>query len=402
MENYKDVVEKIGSYLEEHQEEMITFLQEFIRIKSITYEEQEAVEYLAQKMKEYGYDEVRIDDVGNVLGRVGNGPKVILYDSHIDTVDLGDADQWPHEALSGALVDGAIWGRGTVDDKGPLAAITWAGKALKDLGLADEFTMWVSGSLSEEDVEGSCVEEMMIVNPDIKPDFVVVAEASEMQVMRGHKGRALLKITVKGKAAHASVAHSGENALIKALPIIEGIDKLVDLGVDPFLGKGTIEVTKVDCKTPSLNTIPGEVTIYADRRMTCSESKEDLVKELQPLLDLVPGSTAVVDMEYFDTWKGYKVAAEDYFPSWILPVDHPIIQAGAEAFESVFNTKADIGVWPFSTNATALCGRQGIPAVGFGPSVEELCHSNEERILVTEYVDAAKFYAMLAITASSK
>ncbi|WP_245611929.1 peptidase dimerization domain-containing protein [endosymbiont 'TC1' of Trimyema compressum] len=214
-----------------------------------------------------------------------------------------------------------------------------------------DFTMWVSGSLSEEDVEGSCVEEMMKVNSDIKPDFVVVAEASEMHIMRGHKGRALIKITVPGKAAHASAAHVGDNALIKALPIIEGIDKMTDLGEDSVLGKGTIEVTKVDCKTPSLNTIPGEAVIYADRRISCGETREQLIAEVQPLLDKVPGSKAVIDMEYYDTYTGYHVEAEDYFPSWILPEEHPLIQAGVEAFEATFNQKCDLSVWAFCTNA---------------------------------------------------
>ncbi|MDD2370560.1 MAG: YgeY family selenium metabolism-linked hydrolase [Firmicutes bacterium] len=402
MRNYDQNIMDMDKYLEEKKDEMISFLQEFIRIKSITYEEKEAVEFLAGKMKEYGYDEVRIDKVGNVLGRIGNGPITVMYDAHIDTVELGDISKWEHHPLSADLADGYIWGRGTVDDKGPLAAIVWAGKLLKDLNLQDKITMWVSGSLSEEDVEGSCVDEMMKVNPDIKPDYLVVAEASEMQVMKGNKGRAMIKITVPGVAAHASVGHTGDNALIKALPIIAGIDKLTDLGDDPFLGKGTIEVTNVVCNTPSNNTIPGEVTIFCDRRISCGESKEDLIKEIQPFLDLAPGSTASIDMEHFNTWNGYAVAAEDFFPSWLMDEDSKVITAGVEAFEMCFKQKCNVGVWPFSTNATTLCGKHGIPTVGFGPSIEELCHSDKEKISVEEYVDAAKFYALLGLTISNK
>lgn len=397
----KETTARIQGYLKEHQDEMVAFLQEFIQIKSVTYEEQEAVEFLASKMKEYNYDEVRIDAVGNVLGRVGHGPITVVYDAHIDTVELGDPSKWPEPALSGNLVDGQVWGRGTVDDKGPLAAIVWAGKALKDLGLDQNLTMWVSGSLSEEDVEGSCLEQMVQVNPDINPDFLVVAEASEMEVIKGHKGRALVKITVPGIAAHASVAHIGDNALIKALPIIKGIDDMKDLGDDPFLGQGTIEVTNVICNTPSNNTIPGEVTIYADRRITCGETKEDLLLELKPLLDSVPGSRAVVDLERFKTWKGFEIEAEDYFPSWILDDDHPLIRAGAKTYEECFGRPCTVGVWPFSTNATTLCGKHGIPAIGFGPSVEELCHSDRENIRVDEYVESAKFYASLGLNISN-
>lgn len=398
----KEIVSKLQEYFAEHKEEMVTFLQDFIRIKSVTYEEKGAVEYLAGKMKEFGYDEVRIDALGNCLGRVGSGPVTVLYDAHIDTVDLGDPEKWEQPALSGALQDGYIWGRGTVDDKGPLAAIVWAGRAVKELGLADKITMWVSGSLSEEDVEGSCLEEMTKANPDIRPDAVVVAEASEMEVIRGHKGRAMIKITVPGLAAHASVAHTGVNALIKALPIIQGIDAMNELGEDPYLGKGTIEVTNVVCHTPSNNTIPGEVTIYADRRMTCGETQEELLLELKPLLDQVEGSKAVIEVERFKTWKGYDVEAEDYFPSWILEEDQPLIQAGLDAYEACFGKKGKAGVWPFSTNATSLCGKYGIPAVGFGPSVEELCHSDREKISVDEYVRSAEYYALLAMAISDK
>ena len=392
----------IDSYLKDNQDNMVKFLQDFIKIKSVTYEEKEAVEYAAAKMKEYGYDEVRIDDVGNVLGRIGNGQTTIVYDAHIDTVDLGDLSKWKHHPLSGEIEDGYIWGRGTVDDKGPLAAIIWAGKMLKDLDLLEGVTVWVSGSLSEEDVEGSCLEEMLKVNPDIKPDFLVVAEASEMQVIKGHKGRALIKVTVPGVAAHASVAFSGENALIKALPIIDGIDKLKDLGKDELLGEGTIEVTNVICKTPSNNTIPGEVVIYADRRLTCGETKEELLAELKPILDQVKGAEAVIDIESFNTWKGYEINAEDYFPSWIMDDDSHIILAGKSAYENCFNEKCNVGVWPFSTNATSLCGKYKVPAICFGPSVEELCHSEKERISIDDYLTSSKFYGILACEIGNK
>lgn len=403
MTNVQEARQKINEYIDAHKDDMVKFLREFVAINSVTYNEGEAVNWLAEKMKEFGYDEVRIDRVGNVHGRVGSGKTVLLYDAHIDTVGLGDPKDWGCDPLEGKYdEEGYIWGRGSIDDKGSLAAMTWGARALKELGLDQDFSMWVSGSISEEDVEGSCVEEMLKVEPDIKPDYVVVAEPSEMRVIRGHKGRALLKITVPGKAAHASAAYMGENALAKALPIIEGIHNKNDFEEDPVLGKGTIEVTKVDCKTPSLNTIPGEVTVFADRRISCGEDREDLINELKPLLDKVEGSSAVIDEERFNTWTGYEVVAEDYFPSWILPENHELIQAGVRAFETAFDKEPVVDVWPFCTNATALCGRQGIPAIGFGPGDGNLSHSTQEKVHVDEYVDAAKFYALLAITASDK
>lgn len=403
MENMTEIAKQISDYIDSHRDEMISFLREFVSIESVTYNEGEAVNWLAKKMEEMGYDEVRIDAVGNVHGRVGNGGKVLMYDAHIDTVETGDASEWGFDPLEGKMDEnGDIWGRGAVDDKGPLAAIVWAAKAIKDLGMEDKVTMWVGGSISEEDVEGSCAEEMMKLEEDINPDYIVVSEPSDGELKRGHKGRALIKITVPGKCAHGSCAWKGENALVKALPIIDGIDKFNDFKEDPFLGKGSIEVTKVECKTPSLNTIPGEVTIYCDRRISCGESREDLINELKPILDLVPDATAVIDEEKVVSYTGYEIMAEDYFPSWEISEDHEIIQAGVAAYEAAFGKKAVVGKWDFCTNATSLCAKTGVPAIGFGPGDSSLCHSTEDKVNADEYVNSAKFFALVALAASEK
>jgi putative selenium metabolism hydrolase len=395
--NHAQAIEKIKTYIDSQRDEMTKTLSEFISVESITYNEGNAVQFLAGKMREFGYDEVRVDPVGNVLGRVGSGKTTFLYDAHVDTVELGDEKDWKFPPLSGTLHEGVIYGRGAVDDKGALIAATYAGKALKALGLDNDFTLWISGSISEEDVEGSCVEAMMKESPDIKPDYILVAEASDGCIMRGHKGRALIRITVPGKCAHASAAHHGDNALIKALPIIDGIDKYKDLPEDSFLGKGTIEVTKVDCKTPSLNTIPGEVVITCDRRISCGETIEDLLNEVKPYFANIPGVKAEIDTEKVTTYTGYDITCVDYFPSWVVEEKHPLIQAGAEAFRSVFGKEPEITKWDFCTNATHLCGRMGIPAIGYGPGIEVLCHSTEDQIAVDELISASKFYAALPL-----
>lgn len=390
-----ELIGKLTEYIEQERENIADFLKDFIAIESVTYNEGPAVNFLANKMKEFGFDEIRIDKVGNVLGRVGSGKTVLLYDAHIDTVQPGEESEWGFNPLEAQVKDGVIHGRGAVDDKGCLTGITFAGKAIKALGLEGDFTLWVSGSISEEDVEGSCVEAMMKESLDIKPDYILVAEASEGRLVRGHKGRALLRITVPGKCAHASAAWRGENALIKALPIIDGIDKFNDFVEDEFLGKGTIEVTKVDCKTPSLNTIPGEVTVICDRRISCGESIEELINEVKPFLDKVPGSKAEIDTEKVRTYTGYEITCVDYFPSWVMPEDHKIVKAGKAAYKEMFGKEPVVGRWDFCTNATHLCGRTGIPSLGFGPGDSSLCHSKEDKLSINELVDAVKFYAAL-------
>lgn len=397
-----NLVSQISSFVKQEEDNIVQLLKELISIESVTSKEGRAVEFLAKKMKDFGYDEVRIDKAGNLLGRVGSGKTVILYDAHIDTVELGNEKEWGFNPLDAQISNGYIYGRGVVDDKGCLTGITYAGMAIKKMNLEKDFTLWVSASISEESATGYGVEAMLKESPDIKPDYVLVAESSESRLIRGHKGKALLKIKVPGKSAHASAAWRGENALIKALPIIDGIDKLDDLKEDNFLGKGTIEVTNVECKTPSLNTIPGEVIIICDSRISCGESIDDLLNEFGPLLKNVTGAKAEVATEMLSTYTGYKLKRVDYYPSWVIPVEHNIVVSGIEAYKAVLDRIPIVGKWDFCTNATHLCGKLGIPSLGFGPGDGTLCHSNEEKLLIKELLDAIKFYTIFPFILSKK
>ena len=398
----KNALEAIRGYVDAHADEVVEFLKDFIAIRSVTYEEGAAVAFFAQKLKEFGFDEVRVDAVGNVLGRVGSGKTTLLYDAHIDTVEPGNPAAWGMNPLEAQLVDGVLRGRGAVDDKGCLTATAFAGRAIKALGLDQDFTLWVSGSISEEDVEGSCVDAMMKESTDIKPDYILVAESSDNRIVRGHKGRALIKIDVPGKCAHASAAWRGENALIKAIPIMQRVDQYNDFVEDSFLGRGTIEVTKVECDTPSLNTIPGGATITCDRRISCGESIDDLLKEIQPMIADIKGATSRIDTENVTTYTGYNISCTDYFPSWVLPEEHPLIQAGIAAYREMFEKEPVVGRWDFCTNATHLCGRMGIPAIGYGPGDSSLCHSTDDKVPVSELLDAIRFYAALPLFVPKK
>ena len=395
----KDIVQKISEIVERDREEIVNFIRDFIAIESVTYQEQAAIDFLAAKMKNFGYDEVRIDAVGNVLGRVGSGKTVVVYDAHIDTVEPGDAKDWGFDPLKGKYENGIIYGRGAVDDKGCLGGLAYAGKILKELALSGDFTLWVSGSLAEEDVEGSAVNEMLKVNADIKPDYILVGEASGLRIVRGHKGRAMVKVTVPGKHAHASSAYKGINSLAKALPILDGIDKMNNFSEDEFLGKGTFEITSCVSETLSLNTIPGKTVLHADRRISCGESISDILGEIKEWTDEA-NAVAEIGEERYKTYTGYEVVAEDYFPSWVMPMDSKIVQAGIETFKTLFEKEPVVGRWDFCTNATSLCGRTGIPALGFGPGDESLCHSLDDQLPVSELLQAIKFYTLFPLIVS--
>lgn len=396
MQSMKTIASMLSSYMRSHEREIVDFLATLVSIPSTTYHEEEAVRWFADQLRAFGYDEVHIDEAGNCLGRVGRGTTVVLCDAHIDTVEPGDAAEWGFDPLTARIKERTISGRGVIDDKGPLTALAVAGKAIKELGLDDEVTFWVSASIAEEDIEGSCVRAMMEKAP-FTPDAVIVAESSDGHIIRGHKGRALIKMEVTGKTAHAAEAHLGENALIKALPLIKALDEWDDLPSDPFLGMGTIEVTTVICDTPSLNTIPGKVTVIADRRIAKGETQEELLTQLAPFLKL-GDARAAIDTEQIMTYTGYKIEQLDYFPSWVMEESHPVIQAAKAACEAITGTACIVGRWNFCTNATYLCGMRGIPSVGYGPGDHSLCHSDHEILSFDDLTEAAAVYAAIALS----
>lgn len=395
MNNKFQLISTINKCLDTEFDKPLELLKDLVSFNSVSFKEGTAIKYLKSKMIEFGFDEVRIDKLGNVIGRIGDGKTTILYDAHIDIVKPGDEVEWGFNPLKVQVKDGYAYGRGVVDDKGCLAAITYAGKLIKSICGRTDFTLWILGSVAEEAVTGACAEAMLYENSDIVPDYILVAEPSESRIIRGHKGKALIKIIVPGKCAHASSAWRGDNALVKALPIMEGIDKFDSLGTDGFLGKGTIEVTNVECKAPSLNTIPGEVTITCDCRIACGETAEQLLKRLEPVTSLANGARSFIETHKVHTYTGYEIECTDHFPSWVMPDGHEIIRAGRKTYHELFGREPIVDKWDFCTNGTSLCGRAHIPCIGFGPGDGTLCHSIEEKVSIDEMINAIKFYVLL-------
>lgn len=387
--------DKVRQLARRDEAQVVQFLRDIVAIPSFSCEEEKVVRRIAQEMESVGFDEVRLDAVGNVIGRIGNGPVKIMFDNHIDTVGVGDPASWKgRDPFDPKLVDGAIWGRGVVDEKAAMASTVYAGKIIKELGLGSACTVWVVGSAIEEDCDG-LTQLHLIENEGIRPDYVVLGEPTDLNVYRGHRGRVEMTITVKGRSAHAAHCEKGVSALYKAAPILLDIEKLNHrLAVDEFLGKGTITASFMDVKTPSLNSVPGAATIYLDRRLTVGETKESALEEIRSLPSL--GDADVELLRYEATaWTGRKVEQEKYFPTWVLEEQHALVQAAAEAIEAARGTKPKISRWVFSTNGVATMGRLGIPTIGFAPGLEELAHTTDEYIKVDDLVTAVVGAALI-------
>ncbi|HQX17072.1 MAG TPA: M20/M25/M40 family metallo-hydrolase, partial [Anaerolineales bacterium] len=210
-------LQEIQKQVNNSREEMIQFMLEICEIPSMDSKIGPVGERVQAEMKKLGFDEVRFDKMGNTIGRIGNGKRVIVYDSHIDTVGVGDPSMWGWDPFKGKIEDGILYARGACDEKGSTPGMIYGLAMARDLGLLDGWTAYYFGNM-EEWADGIAPNTFVEVDPKIKPDFVVIGEPTKMLTYRGHKGRLEMKITSKGRSAHAASNHLGDNAIYKLLP----------------------------------------------------------------------------------------------------------------------------------------------------------------------------------------
>ena len=392
-----DKVNEIQSRVNSSREEIIQFMVEICEIPSMDSQIGPVGERIQAEMKKLGFDEVRFDKMGNTIGRIGNGERVIVYDSHIDTVGIGDPSEWQWDPFKGKIEDGVLYARGACDEKGSTPGMIYGLAMARDLGLLDGWTAYYFGNM-EEWCDGIAPNTFVEVDPGIKPDFVVIGEPTKMLTYRGHKGRLEMKVTAKGKSAHAASNHLGDNAIYKLLPIIEGIRDLEpELGDHDFLGHGKITVSDMHVQTPSINAVPDEAVIYIDRRMTFGETKEQVRAQVEALIPDEFSDNVKLEELFYDepSYTGFKFPVDKYFPAWALDEDHPLVLAGQLAREQVGLPSAPSGKWNFSTNGIYWAGKAGIPSIGFGPGDEETAHTVNDSVSLDDMVKATEFYAIL-------
>ena len=354
-------------------------------------------ERIQAEMKKLGFDEVRFDKMGNTIGRIGNGKRTIVYDSHIDTVGVGDPASWGWDPFKGKIEDGVLYARGACDEKGSTPGMIYGLAMARDLGLLDGWTAYYFGNM-EEWCDGIAPNTFAEVDPGIKPDFVVIGEPTKMLTYRGHKGRLEMKVTAKGKSAHAASNHLGDNAIYKLLPIIAGIRDLEpQLGDHEFLGHGKITVSDMHVQTPSINAVPDEAVIFIDRRMTFGETKEQVRAQVEALIPSEYKDSVKLEELFYDepSYTGFVFPVDKYFPAWALDEEHALVRAGQLAREQIGLPSVPSGKWNFSTNGIYWAGKAGIPSIGFGPGDEETAHTVNDSVSLDDMVKATEFYAIL-------
>ena len=426
--------EAIKAAAEGYKADMVRFLRAMISHPSESCEEKEVVACIKAELEKLGYDKVEVDGLGNVIGWMGEGDKIIAIDSHIDTVGIGNRENWTADPYEGYETDEIIYGRGGSDQEGGMAAAAYGVRIMKDLGLIPAgYKIMVVGSVQEEDCDGMCWQ--YIVNKDgIRPEFVISTEPTDGGIYRGHRGRMEIRVDVKGVSCHGSAPERGDNAIFKMADIlqdiralnnngcsestaIKGLVKMLEPKYNPehyedarFLGRGTCTVSQIYFTSPSRCAVADSCAVSVDRRMTAGETWDSCLQEIRDLPAVKKyGEDVQVSMYMYDrpSWTGEVYETEAYFPTWINRESAAHVKALVDAHKALFggerigtpsamSTRAGRPLtdkWTFSTNGVAIQGRYGIPCVGFGPGAESQAHAPNEITWKQDLVTCAALYA---------
>ena len=386
---------KIDRIMAELSDELVAFARKLIQTKSMTCEEKEAAALIEAEMQKLGYDEVRIDETGNVIGRIGSGPKVLFFDSHMDTVTVIDEDQWDVDPYGGEIRDGKLYGRGAVDMKGPLAASLYGACIAKRAGLSENTTIYVSASAMEEDFDGEAVRQFLTAS-GLRPDGVVICEPTGLKIATGHRGRALIEVTVNGKGCHASNPANGVNPVYLMEEIIHKVREQAAV-LDAREGeKGSVALTNISCSTASNNSVPQTASIILDRRLAVGESESVISEEMDRLTEGTKGRWRFCDIPS-KSWTGKDFTFHSFLPAWKIQKNHVLVRAAETACETIQDRKPVLFQMEASTNGVTTAGMFHLPTIVLGPGDITLAHSVNEFCTIQSMFDASRIYAALCL-----
>jgi putative selenium metabolism hydrolase len=379
---------------------LLGLCQRMISLQSYTGDEGRLAEELKKTMLELGYDRAWIDEFGNVVGEIRGvlpGPS-ILFDGHIDTVDVSDAPNWTAPPFGAIIKEGRLYGRGASDMKCALAAMIYGAASL--IGSREKMAgvVYVSGTVCEETFEGLGLSKVV---DKLKPDFVVIGEASALNLKRGQRGRAEIVVTTTGKAAHSSNPEVGKNSVYMMLKLVERIRQL-PVSHEEFLGDGILELTDiVSAPYPGASVVPHKCRVTFDRRLLVGETEEAVLEPLrQCVRDLQaedPQFEADIQIATASQTchTGEVMSGKRFFPAWVLPEEHPLVSGALAAIRQT-GLEPAVTKYSFCTNGSYSAGIAGIPTIGFGPGAEDGAHVVDENIEIAQVNAAAVGYQAIA------
>lgn len=381
--------------------DVIHYARRFVQIPSLSGEEKELAFCISEVLNEFGLDKVYVDELGDVIGFVKGKslhPLVVL-EGHMDHVSPGNVELWKCQPYSAKVINGNIFGRGAVDMKASLSAMTFAAKEASSKEL--EGTLVLCFVVHEETVEGTAVRHIIEEEIGETPDLVVLGEPTNLDLGVGHRGRAVINVELSGRTAHASMPELGLNALHAASNLISYVEEEMNPNL-PFhqkLGKATIATIGLGASPKVGPQIPDRSKILFDRRMILGETENEILRPIKEKVDELVGEGTVLDgttrilEEDIKCWTGRKLRMRDFFPSWLIKETGIVQRTLKSLWKRGFH--ANTHVWKFSTDGVYTYGLREIPTVGIGPGDEALAHQPNEHVCVKEVEKAVQAYVAI-------
>jgi putative selenium metabolism hydrolase len=357
--------------------ELVSFARQLVATPSLPGEERDAAELMAAKLVDLGYRDVTIDEASNVVGYLGTGPPVLMFNGHLDHVPPAGMED-PYGAQ---IVDGHLRGRGSLDMKANLAAGAFAA-AFVDGPLRGSYVFTAD---VREEIDGPEGIPALLAR-GLRADYGVSGEATSLDIALGHRGKLQFDVTIAGRSSHAATPDDGDNAVFRARPFLAALERAgTHLPSDPLLGAATLTVTAI-ASAPSggVAVVPSSCTIRVDRRYVRGETPESCSAEIGELVERVAAEHAA----------HATVELVNVYPLMATEPDHPLVRAASASVEGATGRRPDLKAWQFGVNATFM-NAAGIPSIGIGAGNERLAHTPDERVPIGEIIQAGRAYALL-------
>jgi len=380
---------------QEQANHVIALTRELVQAKSLPGQERDAALVCERWMRQLGYDEVYVDRYGSVVGtrRGVAAGKTIHFDGHLDVVPATSLEKWKHDPFGAEVSDGKMWGRGSSDMKGPLAAMICAGAFLPRENLNG--TLRVSASVGEEEIEGPALAAIL---EEHSADFVIIGESSELKIGIGQKGRAGIQIETHGAPAHSSRPEDGVNAVYKMIEVIDRL-RAIEPPTDPALTPGISELVEIiSAPYPGTSMVPDGCRARIDRRLVRGETRESVLAGFCKAFEDMDG----VEVRYLQVvlpcYTGEKIVMEDFHPAWVTPRESELVKAAERALAAV-GLPVDYFASRYCANGSASAGEMSIPTLIFGPSTPSVAHTVDEYIEIDHLLRGTQAYMALSIEA---
>ncbi len=377
---------------------MLELCQKMIQCPSASGQEGALASLIQQAMRELGYDKINKDKYGNIVGEIcfGKSGSTILLEGHMDHVAPGDLSQWSVDPYGATIKDGKMYGRGTSDMKGNLAAMIASAGFLKDDNPKNlSGSILVAGTVHEECFEGVASQQ---IGHDYDLDYVVIGEASSLNLKRGQRGRAEVVLETYGESVHSSSPQQGLNAVKKMVKLLSKIEELYKPPSDHILGDGILEITDIiSSPYPGASVVPDKCRVTFDRRLLVGETEEDVLEFFHTLICKMKSCDPQLRADVFIAtgeercYTGHTIKATRFAPGWLINDNHPYVVKSLEALSSI-GLSPKLSHYAFCTNGSYYAGVANIPTIGFGASDEELAHIIDEYIEVDHLISACKGY----------